>query len=71
MAHGNGRKAGLKLSKRGKAEVIKKSKKAINVDSEIKPKNSHPKKIEFPSQEALIEKLKLNKKQIALLEKAA
>jgi hypothetical protein len=70
-AHGNGRKSGVKLSKRGKAEVIKKSKKVINVESEIKPKNSHPKKIEFPSQEALIEKLKLSKKQIALLEKAA
>ena len=51
--------------------MIKKSKKVINVESEIKPKNSHPKKIEFPSQEALIEKLKLSKKQIALLEKAA
>ena len=71
IAHGNGRKAGVKLSKRGKAEVIKKSKTVINVESEIKPKNSDSQKITFQSQEALIKKLKLSKKQIALLEKAA
>ena len=71
MAHGNGRKAGLKLFKRGKAEVIKKSKKVINVESEKKPKNSDSKKITFPSIEAMIKKLKLTKKQILLLEKAA
>ena len=70
-AHGNGRKAGVKLSKRGKAEVIKKSKKVINVESEKKPKNSDSKKITFPSIEDMTKKLKLTKKQILLLEKAA
>jgi hypothetical protein len=71
IAHGNGRKAGVELAKRGKAEVIKKGKKVINTESEKKPKNSGSKKITFSSSEVLIKKLKLSKKQILLLEKAA